>query len=1585
MQSSKDTFKIKYNSTDVDNSNLHASIKSNTSMCLNMIVKNESHIIVETLKNLCSYFNFSYWVICDTGSTDNTKEVITDFFKERNIKGELHEHKWEDFAHNRTLALECAYNKTDYLLIFDADDSIKGNFVLPKNFNFDGYTLKFGTDCTYLRPLIINNRKKWKFVGVLHEYLASEESVSQYGNIDGDYHVVSGRAGARNKNPNKYYDDAIVLKNAHYKIKDSDYNLSCRYAFYCAQSYKDANYIDEAIEWYEKCLGLNMWLQEKYVSSVMLGHLYVKKNDKEKGLKYYFKSIEYDSERIDGIIHAMSHLLRDGQHTLINALYHKFKKYSKNLKGKLFMDDWCYRDELEYYNCISAYYINDKESGYECCKKIFLNKIANLYILKTSINNFQFYIDYFHKETDEIKVKLFYLFNNVIHHISMNNEIINPTMYTIWNNLFENCRPLLTKPSMYKLPKVKNADSIIITFTTCKRIDLFKETIYSILNHWNDVDKINYWFCVDDNSSSEDRKQMKKLFNWIDFYMKTDKEKGHIISMNIIWDKLNELKPKYWIHMEDDFLFYKKMNYVEMSINAINSKMCIENNVKQILFNRNYGETIESYNAKGHLDFGYKNNDIVLHNHCEGIFPYQNCHYWPHYSFRPSLVDVSTILELGNFDSDHQFFERSYADKWNKNGYKSAFFNNITSKHTGRLTSERHDKSIKNAYALNDEDQFFKRENKFIKIINLERRTDRKENTIKELDKVNISKQDYEFIKAVDGLSIKPTIQLKELFKGNDFGNRKGVIGCALSHYNLWKQLLNDTVHDYYIIMEDDYTLPSSFKRHFEKLKSDNEFSKRDVLFLGYHMFEAKRNVNLNIYNSESDMINIKELNNDLYIGGFFAYSINKEGAKKMIDYISKNGIKHGIDYLFKIYDEIKCYECQPQIVFSVWNENGKKIDSNIQHDHDSIDFNSVEDFDQIKDNFIFIPDLDVIDNDLYYKNVSLNEKFIIASEDEQCVGFNTLGFFKNAVTELKSSQYFKKGDGIYIKKNAYDAFLQEQQPTKNDDIAITITMNETVTSDEKININHEIIELSDTNVVKIKMLCNWTSSQGLCNEWSNMCDFGFRWKNYQLVWTDKKEDIDYYVIINKPPHGAYYDPKKTIVFQMEPYVNDTTKNWGVKTWGEWANPDPNKFLSVRGRKTNYHNNAFWQLELSLNDLLSQSELFIKPIDKNMTISSICSSKYFDEGHIARIDFLKFLEEKNDILIDIYNYDNNHQFKNYRGPLAPYKDKSKGIAPHKYYFMVENNYETNFITEKLWEPILCETLCFYYGCPNVDEYIDSRAFVLLDMNDFEKSYQIIKKAIEEDWWSDRINIIRKEKQKILNQLAFFPTIERTITFDKTFGYFNTTTSNYKNVCFIHSWTNNNHQTKMLDYIIDYIKESKLFDVLDVIYVMNIGNEIDSSKYEDKIKVINYSNNNELFELQTIKLIHTFSEMNPNCNILYLHTKGVSFNTIRQNIMDWMNVMLYFNVKLFDKNLKLLETYDALGCNYRDAPLKHFSGNFWWAKASYIKKLNIYNISNRHDAEWFILSNGDSNYYCLYDSKVDHYMNEYPASNYENIM
>ena len=223
----------------------------------------------------------------------------------------------------------------------------------------------------------------------------------------------------------------------------------------------------------------------------------------------------------------------------------------------------------------------------------------------------------------------------------------------------------------------------------------------------------------------------------------------------------------------------------------------------------------------------------------------------------------------------------------------------------------------------------------------------------------------------------------------------------------------------------------------------------------------------------------------------------------------------------------------------------------------------------------------------------------------------------------------------------------------------------------------------------------------------------------------------------------------------MEPFVYDTTKNWGVKTWGEWASPDPNKFMKVMQHK-NELNNVQWQVS---------PPLYIPGDQKLNKMMCVLSKKLFDEGHQKRVEFLKYIENisgdhdnkcRNNV--DVYGCENYHGLNSYIGET----DNKIEFSKYKYVFSCENNSETNYATEKIWEPILFECLCFYWGCPNLEDYIDSQAFVRLPLDNFEESLSIIDKAMKEDWWSQRIVIIKKEKQKILNDMGFFPRLKKIV-------------------------------------------------------------------------------------------------------------------------------------------------------------------------------------------------------------------------------
>ena len=82
---------------------------------------------------------------------------------------------------------------------------------------------------------------------------------------------------------------------------------------------------------------------------------------------------------------------------------------------------------------------------------------------------------------------------------------------------------------------------------------------------------------------------------------------------------------------------------------------------------------------------------------------YKNSSYWPHFSFRPSLLKTDVFKELGDFDERKSHFEMDYASRFTNAGFKTAFLDGIYRLHIGKLIGEE---GKKNAYELNELVQF---------------------------------------------------------------------------------------------------------------------------------------------------------------------------------------------------------------------------------------------------------------------------------------------------------------------------------------------------------------------------------------------------------------------------------------------------------------------------------------------------------------------------------------------------------------------------------------------------------------------------------------------------------------------------------------------------------------------------------------------------------------------------------------------------------------------------------------------------------------------------------------------------------------
>jgi hypothetical protein len=213
----------------------------------------------------------------------------------------------------------------------------------------------------------------------------------------------------------------------------------------------------------------------------------------------------------------------------------------------------------------------------------------------------------------------------------------------------------------------------------------------------------------------------------------------------------------------------------------------------------------------------------------------------------------------------------------------------------------------------------------------------------------------------------------------------------------------------------------------------------------------------------------------------------------------------------------------------------------------------------------------------------------------------------------------------------------------------------------------------------------------------------------------------------------------------------------------------------------------------------------------------------------------------------------------------------------------------------------------------------------------------------------------------------------------------------KNIIYFHIATIGEYQ-EIFDEIYTQFVESNLIDNVETINLCIVGQGDLNVQLNDKIRIYQDSdiNSGEFFTLDKIKFFSDYSE--ENYKILYIHTKGVT-TPDNQCIIDWRKYMTYFNVCQYQKCFDLLDEYDSCGVDLVNDPALHYSGNFWWANSSYIKKLPTINeikfpktppiLSIRHNCEFWI-GMGNGKLKSLWNSNINVYerhLHNYSKDNY----
>lgn len=348
------------------------------SICLNMIVKNESHVIRRCLSSVLPFI--SHWVIVDTGSTDGTQAIIQDFMKD--VPGKLYERKWVDFAYNRNMALKLAKDKADFVLFIDADQilQVEADFEWPK-FDKDSYSIReVDVDTSIIKVGLINNHLDWEWEGVIHEALKiykNRTSARLKGIV-----LKSPHDGFRSQDPQKIHKDAKELEAA---LKKDPKNS--RYQFYLALTYMLAKQYTLALKYFEKRIEMGGMQDEVFWSLLHVGIIQeLQQMPEDIVIDSYFNAYKYDPSRAEPLYYIASHYAR-GHNYEGGYVFASQALLIPEPQDALFARRWIYEYGLRLMLLNCAFNIGKFEEAHQICAELLANSKLPPHIREQLLQN----------------------------------------------------------------------------------------------------------------------------------------------------------------------------------------------------------------------------------------------------------------------------------------------------------------------------------------------------------------------------------------------------------------------------------------------------------------------------------------------------------------------------------------------------------------------------------------------------------------------------------------------------------------------------------------------------------------------------------------------------------------------------------------------------------------------------------------------------------------------------------------------------------------------------------------------------------------------------------------------------------------------------------------------------------------------------------------------------------------------------------------------------------------------------------------------------------------------------------------------
>lgn len=283
-------------------------------LVVSIMIKNEAGSICNTLQPFVNS-NVRNFLIYDTGSEDDTVNVVKNYCKSNKLNYHIIEEPFVSFCFSRNKCIELTkkhFPNHHFFLMIDCEWYASGIshlieyccMNLASQADFFHMDLKNG-DMVFKHSRLMRIKGNAKFVGRVHEYVVGSNGGTVGPNFFIEWKPTD--AGAK-KSAARFKRDLILLFEDYNETHDP------RAVFYLAQTYESLSDTENAIKYYkERSEMTNGFVEEQYMALYRIGNIYnnlhAKEEDTikktfyfEEATRYYLKAYKCRNTRAEPLV-----------------------------------------------------------------------------------------------------------------------------------------------------------------------------------------------------------------------------------------------------------------------------------------------------------------------------------------------------------------------------------------------------------------------------------------------------------------------------------------------------------------------------------------------------------------------------------------------------------------------------------------------------------------------------------------------------------------------------------------------------------------------------------------------------------------------------------------------------------------------------------------------------------------------------------------------------------------------------------------------------------------------------------------------------------------------------------------------------------------------------------------------------------------------------------------------------------------------------------------------------------------------------------------------------------------------------------